>query len=958
MPTTLTRRLAGVQFITQPPDLPTKLPRMDIAIFVGFAAAGPLDCPVVLENPAHFGALFGDDLPLGWDPETGSQTHALLGPSVRAFFRNGGQRCWVIRVAHRAHSTKPAAAATDGISGPPETSVFALPGLVRPDSNDLQPAFARARSAGSGFDRCRAATALLSESLDVLAWDRTSLEIPATPSRQLSAGDLVRMKFTTAKLESYFLVSSTTSIIASPPGGRRQRVAVSPVGTVQWIGGAALGTDTFTIDWTRRPGEVLHATGQVVLTSASAPTLDSEPVVLVVTPDVSPPAALFAPPPGSLLCLHGTTGTTGWFLVDETQLDTIGQGVRGARLLGRAFVWNTVAPASWPVATPSFERLRFELFAQSGTAAFNLSDLGFASAHARYWNALPDDSQRFTATSIDDSIAAANAEIFASLWREAQAGFFPLAGDESSTSVFLPIGMQALAVPESAARHSDRDPLVRAGLGQFSALPFLDPSLIDSSASTLLADADFIRYQISNPVPLVGLHAALAIEEATLIAVPDALHRGWNKVRPNPPPDAKPSDPVAHPAWWHSLACHPPESPPAGATQPPWGNFLNCSLRVVLPPVLSVAGPDASGAFALDWTTADADATFVLEEAMERTFSDAVELWRGTRRHYQVLSRTAGVYYFRVRSEAEGETSEWSNGVGVACGIDGSWQIFPLDAFQSYPCRDVHRALLRFCAARGDILAVLALPEHFREDASLAYVAELKATRDSGEPSLVRPLSPGEERAYSFGALYHPWLLGRNEPSGLRSTPPDGAASGIIAQRALGRGAWIAPANHLLAGVVALSPRIMPARHLDLLLAQVNLLRQEPAGFLALNADTLSDDDDLRPINVRRLLILLRRAALQLGQDYVFEPNDATLARMVRGAFESLLQRLFMRGAFAGGTPDTSYRVVTDNSINPRESVELGRFFIDLKVAPSRPLAFITVRLVQTGERAVASEIS
>ena len=36
------RRLPGFRFETQAPPLPEVLPRMDIAVFVGFAAAGPL----------------------------------------------------------------------------------------------------------------------------------------------------------------------------------------------------------------------------------------------------------------------------------------------------------------------------------------------------------------------------------------------------------------------------------------------------------------------------------------------------------------------------------------------------------------------------------------------------------------------------------------------------------------------------------------------------------------------------------------------------------------------------------------------------------------------------------------------------------------------------------------------------------------------------------------------------
>ena len=56
-------------------------------------------------------------------------------------------------------------------------------------------------------------------------------------------------------------------------------------------------------------------------------------------------------------------------------------------------------------------------------------------------------------------------------------------------------------------------------------------------------------------------------------------------------------------------------------------------------------------------------------------------------------------------------------------------------------------------------------------------------------------------------------------------------------------------------------------------------LRQEPAGFVSLSQDTLADDAEIRPVNVRRLLSLLRRLALLRGVDYVFEPNDDTFRR-------------------------------------------------------------------------------
>jgi phage tail sheath protein FI len=264
--------------------------------------------------------------------------------------------------------------------------------------------------------------------------------------------------------------------------------------------------------------------------------------------------------------------------------------------------------------------------------------------------------------------------------------------------------------------------------------------------------------------------------------------------------------------------------------------------------------------------------------------------------------------------------------------------------------------MLRLCAARGDVFAVLALPEHYREDDAIFH-AQTLTTESSGF------FGPEEARTLSFGALYHPWLIGQEEnrsgelrPDEIRRTPPDGAMTGIIAQRTLARGAWIAPANEFLKGVVALTPAIDRSRWLDLQDAQLNVIRHEPKGFTAMNSDTLSTDEELRPINVRRLLILLRRLALRLGATYVFEPNSDAFRRSVQRGFEAMLDGMFLRGAFAGPTAATSYQVVTDTSVNTPQSIDQGRFIVELRVAPSLPLTFLTIRLVQTGDRALVTQ--
>jgi phage tail sheath protein FI len=142
-----------------------------------------------------------------------------------------------------------------------------------------------------------------------------------------------------------------------------------------------------------------------------------------------------------------------------------------------------------------------------------------------------------------------------------------------------------------------------------------------------------------------------------------------------------------------------------------------------------------------------------------------------------------------------------------------------------------------------------------------------------------------------------------------------------------------------------------------LLTAQLNIVTREPKGFLVLNADTLSADVELRPLNVRRLLILLRKRAVQVGLRYVFEPNGPAFARLVQRGLEDMLGHLYERGAFAGRTAAASYQVVADEALNTQRLRDRGQFIVELRVAPSWPLTFLRVRLLQHGDRLSTTEV-
>lgn len=93
------RLLPGIAVDVPPPAFPDALPRMDVALFVGFAERGPTHRPVAIESVEAYAEVFGGDLVLAHGEADEGPATAALAPTVRSFFSNGGTRAWVIRVA-------------------------------------------------------------------------------------------------------------------------------------------------------------------------------------------------------------------------------------------------------------------------------------------------------------------------------------------------------------------------------------------------------------------------------------------------------------------------------------------------------------------------------------------------------------------------------------------------------------------------------------------------------------------------------------------------------------------------------------------------------------------------------------------------------------------------------------------------------------------------------------------
>ncbi len=960
-----TRRLPGIGFEVQSPRPTEILPRMDVAVFAGFASSGPLHVPVAVEDAVEFAEIFGPDAPLAWDSQRGEILHAYLGPAVRGFFQNGGQRCWVIRLANEDEA---------------EYNYFPIPSLARAKIDkdgkvtDIGQAFARARSEGSWSDSLEVASSLLRRNVDLIGLEFDSsagsgaglpgvvVSARSPSTGDISSGDLLMLTFRQNKCLLMTPVRKTESAnnpSLSPPSlsglGKRPAMKLT-CGPALW----------FT---TKQPDEVSSPPVDASISvfdpvgpSSTIPIIDWSPGddgSMTIHLDVGFEKS---PSPGTVVRVN-TGISTMWLTVDERDTIHLQSSPPGEAVqISGGGLWSLDSlPSGVLSEIPTCEILTLELrVRQPDNPSAKLTDLGFDSDHDLYLGSLPTDEAMYGNNSVDLQPSRTTIQE-ASLNPR-----FPLAGTDEDTSLYFPVAMPFIPSYFLGARSSGRSDLERDGLSVFDASLFLDFDMATSGMNDLISEADFIRYQSPTPRALRGIHASLEIEEGTIIAVPDAVHRGWSRAEPEAVESPPSFPPIPRPEWWHFLDCVPPPVIKP-VKEPERENFLDCSIRVLEPPRLDVAPLSdigsrsdtlwtESGSFMLKWTAAEEGMIFFLEESANSEFLNPTTIYTGTDVGLTLYGRAAGKYYYRVRAELAGQTSDWSSGVVVRAGPVPGWTLNSEDDFEPDAMLAVHLSTMRMCAARGDMLAVLTVPSHYREEESLEYASILKSSDYSiagiGE---VSPLGYAEKSALSFAALYHPWPVTSpdNRSDVLQPVPPDGIACGIMAKRAATVGAWIAPANELMSGILSLSPAIGPAWYQRFQDEQLNLLRREPQGFLCLNSDTLSEDEDLRPINVRRLLSLLRRLALRLGATYVFEPNDGGFRRRVQRGFESMLGYMYSRGAFKGATPESGYRVVTDSTVNPAASVDQGRFVVELRVAPSLPMRFLTVRLIQTGDRAL-----
>lgn len=201
----------------------------------------------------------------------------------------------------------------------------------------------------------------------------------------------------------------------------------------------------------------------------------------------------------------------------------------------------------------------------------------------------------------------------------------------------------------------------------------------------------------------------------------------------------------------------------------------------------------------------------------------------------------------------------------------------------------------------------------------------------------------------NYGAVFFPDVVIEDNENNNRkvSVPASVAAMGALSFNDAIKAPWFAPAGFnrgSLDFVSNIDIRLSSADRDSLYDANINPIAVFPShGFVIFGQKTLQQAQSaLDRINVRRLLLEIKREAADVGNKMLFEPNNAnTRARLIA----DLAPRLALIQA---GQGLDSFQIVCDTTNNSSADVEANRLNARVIVVPTRSIEFIAIDFIIT----------
>jgi hypothetical protein len=261
------------------------------------------------------------------------------------------------------------------------------------------------------------------------------------------------------------------------------------------------------------------------------------------------------------------------------------------------------------------------------------------------------------------------------------------------------------------------------------------------------------------------------------------------------------------------------------------------------------------------------------------------------------------------------------------------------------------KKLIDVCEARGDCLGIIDLKGGYTPPHEYYY-----SNKTSRKGDLQTVLSNVDSRNLnnSYGAAYYPWVTIRDDVNNtILKAPPSVVALGVLANTERVADVWFAPAGFNRGGlsngsagiaVLNVEEKLFASDRDRLYARNINPVASFPAeGIVIFGQKTLqATQSALDRINVRRLLIYLKKGISRIASTVLFEQNIQTTWNDFKSRSDSFLGNVKVRF----GVDD--FRVVLDETTTTPDMIDRNIMYAKIFIKPTRSIEFIALDFIIT----------
>ena len=263
---------------------------------------------------------------------------------------------------------------------------------------------------------------------------------------------------------------------------------------------------------------------------------------------------------------------------------------------------------------------------------------------------------------------------------------------------------------------------------------------------------------------------------------------------------------------------------------------------------------------------------------------------------------------------------------------------------------ELTKFLIDTCESRADALAVIDVKGGFTP----RHESNSSSEERKGEIGTVLSNMKARNLNSSYGAAYYPFVKVRDDQTGTIVTmPPSVVALGVLANTERAADVWFAPAGFRRGGlslgaggltVTGVETKLTSRNRDDLYEVNINPIASFPAeGIVVFGQKTLqATPSALDRINVRRLLIFLKRGISRIASTTLFQPNVQATWNNFKSRADRFLGDVQVRFGL------TDFKVVLDETTTTPDLVDRNILYAKVFVKPARAIEFIAIDFIIT----------